>query len=68
MNKNSGYSHVLKYTGLFGSAQVLGILCSLVRNKLVATILGLEGMGLIPQVDDRFVKSWHQHECSEKHF
>ena len=47
MNKNSGYSHVLKYTGLFGSAQVLGILCSLVRNKLVATILGLEGMGLI---------------------
>ena len=47
MSKNSGYSHILKYTGLFGSAQVLGILFSLVRNKLVAIILGLEGMGLI---------------------
>ena len=41
------YSHILKYTGLFGGIQSLNILISLVRNKFVALILGPEGMGLI---------------------
>ena len=40
------YSHVLKYTGLFGGVQGLNILVGLVRNKLIAVILGPGGMGL----------------------
>ena len=35
-----GYGHVLKYTGIFGGVQGLNILIGLVRNKLVAVILG----------------------------
>jgi len=41
------YDHVLKYTGLFGGIQSLNILMGLVRNKLVALILGPAGMGLV---------------------
>ena len=40
------YSHVLKYTGIFGGVQGLNIIVSLVRNKLVAVLLGPNGMGL----------------------
>ncbi len=43
---NNSYGHVLKYTGIFGGVQGLNILISLVRNKLVAVILGPAGMGL----------------------
>lgn len=32
--------------GLFGSVQVVGIVCSIVRNKLVALWLGATGLGL----------------------
>ena len=48
MTKESAdsYSHVLKYTGIFGGVQGLNILVSLVRNKLIAEILGPGGMGL----------------------
>ena len=45
-NKENSYSHVLKYTGIFGGVQGLNILIGLVRNKLVALILGPAGMGL----------------------
>ena len=45
-SKNS-YSHILKYTGLFGSVEFLSILIGLVRNKCVAVLLGPQGMGLI---------------------
>lgn len=41
------YTSILKYTGLFGGVQGLGILMGIVRNKLVAVILGPDGMGLI---------------------
>ncbi|MBO5187619.1 MAG: oligosaccharide flippase family protein [Prevotella sp.] len=41
------YGHVLKYTGIFGGVQGLNILMGLVRNKLVAVILGPSGMGLM---------------------
>ncbi len=41
------YSHVLKYTGIFGGVQGLNIVVSLVRNKLVAVLLGPNGMGLV---------------------
>ena len=40
------YSHILKYTGIFGGVQGLNILISLVRNKLIALLLGPSGMGL----------------------
>lgn len=45
--KTDSYIHILKYTGMFGGVQGLNILMALVRNKLVAMILGPEGMGLI---------------------
>ena len=43
---SDSYSHVLKYTGIFGGVQGLNILVSLVRNKLIALLLGPNGMGL----------------------
>lgn len=49
MSKDIGedsYSHILKYTGIFGGVQGLNILISLVRNKAVALLLGPSGMGL----------------------
>lgn len=45
--KVTGYSHILKYTGLFSGVQGLNILVGMIRNKFVAMILGPEGMGLI---------------------
>lgn len=45
--KDDSYSHILKYTGMFGGVQGLNILVGIVRNKLVAMILGPEGMGLM---------------------
>ena len=45
-NDNS-YSHILKYTGIFGGVQGLNVLISLVRNKFIALLLGPGGMGLI---------------------
>lgn len=44
--KNS-YSHILKYTGLFGGVQGLNILVGVVRNKFTAMFLGPSGMGLL---------------------
>ena len=43
---NDSYTHVLKYTGIFGGVQGLNILIGLVRNKIVASLLGPSGMGL----------------------
>lgn len=45
--RNESYASILKYTGLFGGVQGLGILVGLVRNKCVALLLGPEGMGLV---------------------
>lgn len=45
--KQNGYSHIMKYTGLFGGIQMLNMLVGVVRNKLVAMILGPGGMGLL---------------------
>lgn len=41
------YGHVLKYTGIFGGVQGLNIIVGVVRNKLVALLLGPGGMGLV---------------------
>ena len=47
-SKSTGsYSHILKYTSIFGGVQGLGILIGMVRNKLVALLLGPGGMGLV---------------------
>lgn len=40
------YGHILKYTGIFGGVQGINILIGLVRNKIVAMLLGPQGMGL----------------------
>lgn len=45
--KNDSYSHILKYTGIFGGVQGLSILIGLVRNKFAALLLGTTGMGLV---------------------
>ena len=45
--KENSYSHILKYTGLFGSVQGLGILVGVLRNKFTALFLGPSGMGLL---------------------
>ena len=49
MSKETGdsYDHILKYTGIFGGVQGLNILIGLVRNKIVAWLLGPSGMGLV---------------------
>lgn len=44
--EHNSYTHVLKYTGIFGGVQGLNILIGLVRNKIVASLLGPSGMGL----------------------
>lgn len=45
--EKSDYTHVIKYTGLFGGVQGISLLASLIRNKLVAVLLGPGGIGLI---------------------
>jgi len=45
--REESYSHVLKYTGVFGGVQGLNVLVGLVRNKFVALLLGPAGMGLV---------------------
>ena len=50
MNKketSNSYSHILKYTSIFGGVQGLVILIGMVRNKLIALLLGPQGMGLM---------------------
>lgn len=43
----NSYHHILKYTSIFGSVQGLNIVAGLVRNKIIAILLGPSGMGLI---------------------
>lgn len=47
MEKQNNYIHILKYTSLFGSVQMLSVLAGAARNKLVALLLGTSGMGLL---------------------
>lgn len=46
-DKQDSYTHILKYTGIFGGVQGINILVALIRNKLVAMLLGPTGMGLL---------------------
>ena len=45
-NRTGTTRKVLKAMGIFGSVQVIGIICSVVRTKLVAMWIGPVGMGL----------------------
>ena len=40
-----GYSHIVNYTSLFGGVQVIIILMNLVRNKAMAMLIGVSGVG-----------------------
>ena len=46
-NTDNSYSHILKYTGIFGGVQGLNILVGVLRNKFAALFLGPAGMGLL---------------------
>lgn len=46
-NANRQYRQIVKYIGYFGGVQGLNILAALVRNKVVAVLLGPIGLGLI---------------------
>ena len=71
--RNNSYSHILKYTSLFGGVQMLNILIGLVRNKLVAVLLGPAGMGLVALflINDKARGGLNElrspHQCREKH-
>ena len=45
--KTNGYAHILKYMGVFGGVQGVTIALGMVRNKLVAVLIGPAGVGLI---------------------
>ncbi len=45
-SKSSLSASVLKSVGIFGGVQITGILCSIVRTKLVALWIGAVGVGL----------------------
>ena len=47
MNQGSSYKSILKYTSLFGGVQGINIIVGLIRNKLVAVLLGPNGFGFI---------------------
>ena len=47
LDNSSSYSHIIKYTGLFGGVQMLTIIIAMVRNKFIAMLLGPSGMGLL---------------------
>lgn len=42
----SPYKHILKYTGIFGSIQVVTMLASVLRNKAAAILIDRYGQGL----------------------
>lgn len=46
-DNSTTYDHVIKYTGIFGGVQGITMLMGLVRNKLVALLLGTQGAALI---------------------
>lgn len=45
--KNSSYNQILKSTSIFGGSQILIILIGVIRNKMIAVLLGPVGVGII---------------------
>lgn len=46
-SENTGYKSVVKSTALFGGSQIIQIIISVAKSKLVALWLGTQGMGLM---------------------
>ena len=46
MSEKHSYRQVFKATGLFGGVQVFNIIIGFIRNKVVAVLLGADGMGI----------------------
>lgn len=46
-DKKKSYEEAFKATSIFGGVQVFNVLISLVRSKIVAVLLGKEGMGML---------------------
>lgn len=46
-NQYSGYKGIFKSTFLFGFVQVFKVIIGIAKNKIVAVILGAEGMGIM---------------------
>lgn len=44
--RQNSYDRIIKYTGLFGGVQGIVTLITIIRTKLVATLLGTTGFGL----------------------
>lgn len=44
---DNSYKRIIKSTGIFGGSQIITILIGIVRNKLIAILLGTSGSGLI---------------------
>lgn len=47
MTKDKSYTQILKSTSIFGGSQILTILIGVIRNKILAVLLGVGGVGLI---------------------
>ena len=47
MDENSSYKNIFKTTFLFGFVQVFNIVVKVILNKVVAVLLGAEGLGII---------------------
>ncbi|QIK59967.1 O-antigen translocase [Dysgonomonas sp. HDW5A] len=47
MTKDKSYTQILKSTSIFGGSQILTILIGVIRNKILAILLGTVGVGLI---------------------
>lgn len=45
--QNKSYSQIIKSTSIFGGSQIITILIGIVRNKILAILLGTVGVGLI---------------------
>lgn len=47
MTNRKSYTQILKSTGIFGGSQIFTILIGVIRNKILAVLLGTAGVGLI---------------------
>jgi O-antigen/teichoic acid export membrane protein len=45
--KNASYRQIFKATSIFGGVQIVNILISILRSKVIAVVLGASGLGLV---------------------
>lgn len=46
MDSRNSYSNIMKSIGLFGGVQIFNIIAGIIKNKIVAVLLGPVGMGI----------------------